>query len=64
METLQFETKLTSVSEIRIPDDLKDKIELNKKVQILVIPTGEKLYDEWENGEWNKLSLLLNEDEE
>jgi len=62
METLQFETKLTSVSEIRIPDDLKDKIELNKKVQILVIPTGEKLYDEWENDEWNKLSLLLNED--
>ena len=45
-------------------DDLKDKIELNKKVQILVIPTGEKLYDEWENDEWNKLSLLLNEDEE
>ena len=56
MELLQFDTKLTSNSEIKIPDNLKTKIELNKEVKILVILTGEKLYDDSEDDEWNKLS--------
>ncbi len=60
METIQFETKLTSNSEIKIPAELKEKIELNKPVRILVIPAGEKLYEDWEDDEWNKLSMLLN----
>jgi hypothetical protein len=51
MELLQFDTKLTSNSEIIIPDNLKAKIELNKEVKILVIPAGEKLYDDWEDDE-------------
>ena len=64
MELLQFDTKLTSNSEIKIPDDLKAKIELNKEVKILVIPAGEKLYDDWEDDEWNRLSTILNDKDE
>lgn len=64
MELLQFDTKLTSNSEIKIPDNLKAKIELNKEVKILVIPSGEKLYDDWEDDEWNRLSTILNDTEE
>ena len=64
MELLQFDTKLTSNSEIKIPDNLKTKIELNKEVKILVIPTGEKLYDDWEDDEWNRLSTILNDQHE
>jgi hypothetical protein len=63
MELIQFDTRLTSSSEIKIPDNLKPKIELNKNVRIIVIPAGERLYDDWEDDEWNKLSTLLNEDE-
>ncbi len=58
METLQFETELTSFSEIKIPENLKEKIELNKNVRILVMPAGENLYEDWEDDEWNKLSML------
>lgn len=64
MELLQFDTKLTSDTEIKIPENLKTKIELNKDVKILVIPVGERLYDDWEDDEWNKLSSLLNERDE
>jgi hypothetical protein len=64
VELLQFDTKLTSNSEIKIPDNLKTKIELNKEVKILVIPAGEKLYDDWEDDEWNKLSTILNDQDE
>ena len=63
MELLQFNTRLTSNTEIKIPEDLKPKFEINKEVKILVIPASEKLYDEWQDDEWNKLSVLLNEDE-
>jgi hypothetical protein len=63
MELLQFTTKLTSNTEIKIPEDIKSKIEINKEVKILVIPANEKLYDKWQDDEWNKLSILLNEDE-
>ncbi len=63
MELIQFDTKLTSVSEILIPENLIPKIELNRQVRIVVIPTGERLYDDWEDDEWNKLSTMLNEDE-
>lgn len=63
METIQFETKLTSISEIKIPEDLKQKIELNKDVRVLLIPTGEKLYEDWDDNEWNKLSMLNDEGE-
>lgn len=62
MELLQFNTRLTSDSEIKIPENLKTKIEINKEVKIVVIPANEKLYDDWQEDEWNKLSLL-NEDE-
>lgn len=64
MELLQFDTKLTSSSEIKIPDNLKAKIELNKEVKILVIPAAEKLYDDWEDDEWNRLSTILNDKDE
>ena len=64
MELLQFDTKLISNSEIKIPDNLKAKIELNKEVKILVIPAGEKLYDDWEDDEWNRLSTILNDQHE
>ena len=57
MESLQFNTKLTSNTEIKIPENIKSKIEINKKVKILVIPANEKLYDEWQDDEWNKLSV-------
>jgi hypothetical protein len=64
VELLQFDTKLISNSEIKIPDNLKTKIELNKEVKIFVIPTGEKLYDDWEDDEWNRLSTILNDQDE
>lgn len=64
METVQFETKILSLNEIKIPEDLKDKIELNQQVQVVLIPAGERLYDDWQDDEWNKLSLLLNDDGE
>lgn len=64
MELLQFDTKLTSDTEIKIPENLKAKIELNKEVKIVVIPAGERLYDDWEDDEWNRLSSLLNERDE
>lgn len=63
MELIQFDTKLTSVSEITIPENLISKIELNKQVRIMVIPADERLYDDWEDDEWNKLSTMLNEGE-
>ena len=63
MESSQFNTKLTSNTEIKIPENIKSKIEINKEVKILVIPANEKLYHEWQDDEWNKLSILLNEDE-
>ena len=58
-----FERRRTN-SEIKIPDNLKTKIELNKEVKILVIPAGEKLYDDWEDDEWNRLSTILNDKDE
>jgi hypothetical protein len=64
METVQFETKISSLNEIKIPESLKDKIELNQKVQVVLIPAGERLYEDWQDDEWNKLSLLLNDDGE
>lgn len=63
MESVQFETKIASLNEIKIPENLKDKIQLNQKVQVLLIPTGEKLYEEWQDDEWNKLSLLNDDGE-
>lgn len=63
MELIQFDTTLTSLTEIRIPENLKQKIELNRNVKIVVIPVGERLYDDWEDDEWNKLSTILKEDE-
>ena len=32
MELLQFNTKLTSDTEIKIPENIKSKIEINKEV--------------------------------
>jgi len=64
MESLQFKTTLSSLTEIKIPDDLKEKIELNQQVRVLLIPDGERIYEEWNDDEWNKLSLMLNDDGE
>ena len=64
METIQFQTTISSLTEIKIPDNLKEKIQLNQEVRVLVIPAGERLYEEWNDEEWNKLSLLLNDDGE
>ncbi len=64
MESLQFKTTLSSLTEIKIPDDLKEKIQLNQEVRVLLIPDGERIYDEWNDDEWNKLSLMLNDDGE
>ena len=64
METIQFETTISSLTEIKIPDNLKEQIQLNQEVRVLLIPAGERLYEEWKDEEWNKLSLLLNDDGE
>lgn len=64
MENVQFETTLSSLTEIKIPDNLKEKIQLNQEVRVFLIPAGEPLYEEWKDEEWNKLSLLLNDDGE
>ena len=64
METVQFETTISSLTEIKIPENLKEKIQLNQEVHVLLIPAGERLYDDWEDDEWNKLSLMLNDDGE
>ncbi len=64
METIQFETTISSLTEIKIPNNPKEKIQLNQEVRVLLIPAGERLYEEWNDEEWNKLSLLLNDDGE
>ena len=61
MEAMQFETTISSLTEIRIPDNLKEKIQLNQGVRVLLIPTGENLYDDWKDDEWNQLSMLNDE---
>lgn len=64
MESLQFKTTLSSFTEIKIPENLKEKIQLNQEVRVLLIPEGERLYDEWKDEEWNKLSMLVKDDGE
>lgn len=63
MEPVQFETTISSITEIKIPDDLRPKMQLNQEVRVLLIPTGEKLYDDWKDEEWNQLSVLNDEGE-
>lgn len=63
MEAMQFETTLLSLTEIKIPDNLKEKIQLNQEVRVLLIPAGEKLYDDWKDDEWNQM-FMLNDDGE
>ncbi len=63
MESVQFETKISSLTEIKIPDNLKEKIQLNQEVQVLLIPSGEKLYDDWKDDEWNQLPILNDDGE-
>ncbi len=62
MESLQFKTTISSLTEIKIPEDIKEKIQLNQQVRVLLIPEGERLYEEWKDEEWNKLSMLVNDD--
>jgi hypothetical protein len=64
MQSIQFDTTISSLNEIKIPDNLKGQIQLNQQVHVLLIPSGEKLYDDWEDDEWNKLSSLLKDDGE
>ncbi len=63
METVQFETIISSLTEIKIPENLKSKIQLNQEFRVLLIPVGENLYEEWKDEEWNKLSLLNDDGE-
>lgn len=63
MEAVQFETKISSLNEIKIPDEVKEKIQLNQDVKVLLIPAGENLYEDWEEGEWNQLSQLNDDGE-
>jgi hypothetical protein len=63
MEPLQFETKISSLTEIKIPEHLKEKIKLNQQVQVVLLPTGEKMYDDWQENEWDKLSQLNDDGE-
>ena len=63
METIQFDTTISSLSEIKIPESLKEKIQLNQEVHVLLLPAGERLYEEWKDEEWNQLSLLNDPDE-
>ena len=63
MEAMHFETTLSSLTEIKIPDNLKEKIQLNQDVRVLLIPAGEKLYDDWKDEEWNQLSMLNDDGE-
>lgn len=58
MEPVQFETTLSSLTEIKIPDDVKAKIRLHQEVRVLLIPAGENLYEHWKDEEWNQLALL------
>ena len=36
MESLQFKTTISSLTEIKIPADLKEKIQMNQKVRVLL----------------------------
>ena len=63
MEAMHFETTLLSLTEIKIPDNLKEKIQLNQEVRVLLIPAGEKLYEDWKDEEWNQLSMLNDDGE-
>jgi len=63
MEAMQFETTISSLTEIKIPDNLKEKMQLNQEVRVLLIPAGEKLYEEWKDEEWNQLSMLNDDGE-
>ena len=63
METVRFETTISSLSEIKIPDELKEKIQLNQEVCVLLIPAGERLYEDWKDDEWNELSVLNDQGE-
>ncbi len=58
MEAMQFETTISSLTGIKIPDNLKEKIQLNQEVRVLLIPARESLYEDWKDDEWNKLSML------
>ncbi len=64
MKSLQFKTTISSLTEIKIPDELKEKIQLNQEVRVLLIPDGEPIYEEWNDDEWNKLSMMVNDDGE
>ncbi len=57
METFQFATTISSLTEIKIPDNLKEKIQLNQEVHVMLIPSGERLYEDWKDDEWNKLFI-------
>ena len=63
MESVQFETKISYLTEIKIPDNLKEKIQPNHKVQGLLIPSDEKLYEDWKDDEWNQLPILNDDGE-
>lgn len=63
MEPVQFDTTISSLSEIKIPESLKEKIQLNQQVRVLLLPAGESLYEDWKDEEWNQLSVLNDEGE-
>jgi hypothetical protein len=63
MEPVKFTATISSLSEIKIPDYIREKIRLNQDVQVLLLPAGERLYEDWKDDEWNQLSIV-NEDGE
>ncbi len=63
MEPVQFETTISSLTEIKIPDDLKNKIQLNQEVRVLLIPAGECIYEDWKDDKWNQFSVLNDDGE-
>ncbi len=58
MGPVQFETTISSLSEIKIPGSVKEKLQLNQQVHVLLIPAGETFYEDWKDDEWNQLFVL------
>ena len=63
MDPIRFTTTISSLSEIKIPENLKEKIQLYQDFQVLLIPAGERLYDDWKDDEWNQLSIVNDDGE-
>jgi hypothetical protein len=52
LKMLQWENFLDAISDTRLQDEYNRALR-----ECDIAPTGEKLYEDWEDDEWNKLSL-------